>query len=80
MKSKLSIVSAWNNGKLTHTVICEGIVTKPKVFAGFTIGSTSHLVQLPVKTYESELVVAFDGTVYDSGLAEAKELIDKFNE
>lgn len=80
MKSTLSIISAEQNGKLTHTVLCEGTIIKPRVFAGIVWGTTSHIVQLPIKTFESEIVTAFDGTEYDFGLEEAKELIDKFNE
>lgn len=80
MKSTLSIISAVQNGKLTHTVICVGTITKPIMFAGIVWGTKSHIVQLPIKTFKSEIVTACDGTVYDFGLEEARELIDKFNE
>lgn len=81
MKSKFAIISAKDNdGVLNHTVICEGFVYKEeRTLIDILFGERKMLVQLPIKVFKSEMVKAHDGSVYDFGLSEARELLEILN-
>ena len=81
MKSKFSIITARNNdGVLIYTVVCEGYVKKERTLGDLVFGEKKMLVSLPVREFKSEMVKAHDGSVYDFGLSEARELLEILNE